>query len=267
MEFFSSVFPYDQMDELLQLSPVPFQQHRIQEDTLLVTPSLCNGDITGEPGNSRRRKSPVAQDDTPLDYKIKKIIHRDVERQRRQEMAALNRSLRSLLPLEHVKGRRSMSDNMQEAVNYISHLQKRVEELRAKRDELKNTSDQVTERGESTCLTSCVQESVAVEASRAGVRVIVRTPLSGGVSVSRVLDLLLREGLVVVSCVSTNLEERSLHSIESEVLLVDSLNATGVRARIVVFFIPMQFQSHRIIRNLEIVRMSSDNLMVGSVLG
>ncbi|GFS33278.1 basic helix-loop-helix (bHLH) DNA-binding superfamily protein [Actinidia rufa] len=146
MEFFSSVFPYDQMDELLQLSPVPFQQHRIQEDTLLVTPSLCNGDITGKPGNSRRRKSPVAQDDTPLDYKIKKIIHRDVERQRRQEMATLNGSLRSLLPLEHVKGRRSMSDNMQEAVNYIRHLQKRVEELREKRDELKNTSDQVTER-------------------------------------------------------------------------------------------------------------------------
>ena len=134
-----------------------------------------------------------------------------------------------------------MSDNMQEAVNYISHLQKRVEELRAKRDELKNTSDQVTERGESTCLTSCVQESVAVEASRAGVRVIVRTPLSGGVSVSRVLDLLLREGLVVVSCVSTNLEERSLHSIESEVLLVDSLNATGVRARIVVFLSQCNF--------------------------
>ena len=125
-----------------------------------------------------------------------------------------------------------MSDNMQEAVDYIRHLQKRVEELREKKDELKNTSDQVTEKVESKCLISCgVQENVAVEASRAGVRVIVRTPLSRGVSVSRVLDLLLREGLIVVSCVSTNLEERLLLSIESEVLVVDSLNAR-VRTRI-----------------------------------
>ncbi|GFZ02164.1 basic helix-loop-helix (bHLH) DNA-binding superfamily protein [Actinidia rufa] len=231
MEFASSVVPCDEIDELLQLSSAPFQQHRIQEDTLLVTPSLYNGDVTSKPDNSRRRKSSVTQDDTPLDYKSKKVIHRDGERQRRQEMAALNRSLRSLMPLEYLKGRRSMSDNMHEAVKYIRHLQKRVEELREKRDELTNTSDQVTENGGSKCLASCVQEStVAVETSRTGVRVTGSIPLSRGVSVSIMLDLLLREGLVVVSCVSTNLEERLILSIESEVLVVDSLNA-GVTAR------------------------------------
>ncbi|XP_057512480.1 transcription factor bHLH36-like isoform X2 [Actinidia eriantha] len=233
MEFASSVVPCDEIDELLQLSSVPFQQHRIQEATLLVTPTLYNGDVTSKPDNSQRRKSSVAQDDTPLDYKSKKVIHRDGERQRRQEMAALNRSLRSLLPLEYLKGRRSMSDNMHEAVNYIRHLQKRVEELREKRDELANTSDQVTENGGSKCLASCVQEStVAVEASRTGVWVTGSIPLSRGVSVSIVLDLLLREGLVVVSCVSTNLEERLILSIESEVDDGRSINLSGLQKKL-----------------------------------
>ncbi|CAL5442293.1 unnamed protein product [Camellia sinensis] len=222
MDFVSSMFPFDQIDDFLEFSSIPCQQLTIQQDTeLLVKPSLCNYDVTNKPEFSEGRKSSVAFDDiddNPCDHKRRKIIHRDVERQRRQEMAALYRLLRSLLPLDYLKGKRSVADHMNEAVNYIRHLQKRIEVLSEKRDELKRSSlNQSSVNGGSKYLPSCLKQSVTVvETSRGGVQVVVNTALIGRVSVSRVLDVLIREGLTVISCISTNINERSLHSIETE---------------------------------------------------
>ncbi|XP_054785602.1 transcription factor bHLH36-like [Prosopis cineraria] len=133
----------------------------------------------------------------------KKWMHRETERQRRQEMATLCASIRLALPLEYIRGKRSASDQIDGAVKYIKHLENKVKQLMAKRDELMKNGN--------------------------GISVIIH-PYQGGAEIncsyrfreylftqSTLLSILIKEGLNVVSCTSIKRDETFIHTIRLEV--------------------------------------------------
>lgn len=107
MDYFPiSIFQYEQADELLQISSI-IPGH--QADQLpVITTSQDGCDLTHKLDHRRQRKSSISCDETDENpnennKKKKKIIHRDIERQRRHEMVVLHANLQSLLPIEYIK--------------------------------------------------------------------------------------------------------------------------------------------------------------------
>ncbi|KAJ0048333.1 hypothetical protein Pint_15966 [Pistacia integerrima] len=208
----SSTFHFDQTDHdhhdlLVQLSSYP----------------NCQQDQSNNSDFRQPRKASNASfgvnDDNPRDSKKRKIMHRDIERQRRQEMATLYRDLRSLLPLEYLKGKRSISDHMYEAVKYIKDLQSRIQETGERRDELQRFSESSALSFPSECsqVDKHKEDSVTVRACLEGIEVVVSATLTKGLPLSRVLEVLSGEGLNIVNCMSTKINESFLHTIQSEV--------------------------------------------------
>ncbi|KAF3448455.1 hypothetical protein FNV43_RR09168 [Rhamnella rubrinervis] len=211
------------------------QEHRIKEDQ--VPPTSCHDqddhDQNHNPGFCRPRpRSSVSfdengdHDQNPNHHhdkkKKKKVEHKHIERQRRQEMTNLHASLRSLLPLEYIKGKRSISDHVQEATNYIKDLQKGIQELSNKRDKLKNLLMN-TSGSSNVCVAplqnphSRASDSIIVRSSSVGMEVMINTAFTEGLPLSRVVNVLIGEGLSIISCISVEVNERLLHTLESQV--------------------------------------------------
>ncbi|XP_030533007.1 transcription factor bHLH36-like [Rhodamnia argentea] len=151
-------------------------------------------------------------DDHGCDRKKK---HREIERQRRQEMASLCTSLRSKLPLESIKGKRSMSDHMNEAVNYIKHLQAKIGELSVKRDDLKSIHS-LTALGSPSSDLSC-STTFKVNLSTESMEIVISRSIGEkDLLLSTVLELLLQQGIDVVSCFSSRVNDRVGHTIHCE---------------------------------------------------
>ncbi|EYU20543.1 hypothetical protein MIMGU_mgv1a019610mg, partial [Erythranthe guttata] len=63
--------------------------------------------------------------------KNRRVMHRDIERKRRQDLSKLLLSLRTILHPHQIK---------EAAANYIAHMQKKIQELRIRRDKMKHLS-------------------------------------------------------------------------------------------------------------------------------
>ncbi|KAL8160309.1 hypothetical protein V2J09_001846 [Rumex salicifolius] len=140
----------------------------------------------------------------------KKMQHRVIEKQRRVAMAGFLNTLRSLLPLEFVKGKRSVSDHVAETTNFIKHLQKNIKELGDKRERLKSFMEE-----ESNNNIPC---SVAITITNIGLDV----QLSFGNNqpafrLSDPLRVLLDEGVSVICSVSTKVEGVFHHKIQCQI--------------------------------------------------
>ncbi|KAK8470369.1 hypothetical protein PHAVU_004G124200 [Phaseolus vulgaris] len=149
----------------------------------------------------------------------KKWMHKETERQRRQEMGKLCTNLRSLLPLEYIKGKRSASDHVHEAMNYINHLQDKVKQLQAKRDALLKVSNfsSTGPENESSCTTHHLPPLVFVHPFPGGLEIMCSYSFRRSVfPMSRLLDILHKEGLSVVSTTSIRRDGRFIHTIQSE---------------------------------------------------
>ncbi|KAK2653704.1 hypothetical protein Ddye_013560 [Dipteronia dyeriana] len=152
----------------------------------------------------------------------KKILHKEIERQRRRHMSKLNASLRSLLHLDSIKGKLSVSDHIHEAEKYITHMKKNIQDLSVKRDKLiKNLPDsdnQVLDHGNTSsenCLVNC---TLSVHPYCGGVGIVVGGDLRGeSFLLSRVLEVVVDQGLDVVRCVYHQTDEGIFHTIQSKV--------------------------------------------------
>ncbi|CAN1332738.1 Transcription factor bHLH36 [Linum perenne] len=181
----------------------------------------ANTVIMSAPSRSKRRKSSVeggGKEEKEEEEKKKKMLHKDVEKQRRLEMTSLYSSLRSLLPIEYLKGKRSISDHIHQAANYIKHQERKIEELSCKRDQLTSSSSTSNSSANNYIHDSNYMSIVSVRRCLIGIEVILEE--SGMVSVSRVVGDLVTEGLNVVSTVSAKVNHRMVHTIKAEVWLI-----------------------------------------------
>ncbi|XVE58651.1 hypothetical protein DITRI_Ditri04bG0185900 [Diplodiscus trichospermus] len=193
-----------------------------------------SSNLNSNKGSRGRQRKLLASDQSENcnDDDKKKLMHRDIERQRRQEMATLYASVRTLLPLEYIKGKRAVSDHMNGAVSYIKDLENRINELSAKRDELKKLSSS-SGFDQGTCSNDSFPSRAVVRQSFDGFEVVISTGLGAqALTLSRVLELLLEEGLDVVNCISTRIDGGLIHTIQSEVSDLTCIDAPGLERKL-----------------------------------
>ncbi|MCE3216444.1 hypothetical protein HAX54_006511 [Datura stramonium] len=170
-------------------------------------------------------KTPQKKGD--VEKKKKNVVRRDVERQRRRDMAKLYQRLRLLIPSKYLM--RSISDHIEEIVDYVKDLKKDIEDLGRKRESLKEKKNISPSSSSSMKLISDDdQDRIIVKSCNDEVEISVK----GGLSLSKVLKVLMTEGLIVNSCVSSTVDQRLLHIIQSKVNTRGDIDLAMLRSKL-----------------------------------
>ncbi|XP_057786292.1 transcription factor bHLH118-like [Salvia miltiorrhiza] len=208
------MFSFQPCDELpfpIQTTP---QNYQISEGNLIsFSATTTKEEQLSGASNSR---SPKQKGQIRYGSYNRRVLHRDIERKRREEMSKLYVSLRTLLPMEHNKGKSSVSDQMEEATKYIKQMHEKIEKLRSQRDKLKklhnSSSSSCGTNVESSYDRNGLHNSVAVQRVMDGLEILI-TNKSPQFELSHVLAQLSERELDVVSCVSTTTNGGFLHKI------------------------------------------------------
>ncbi|XP_030519129.1 transcription factor bHLH120-like [Rhodamnia argentea] len=237
------MFPLQPSNDLFYLQP---NQHPIPEDLIIHDEEDLHGlCFTNQKDKNKGLDESVlisfsGGNKSQEDCDPKKAMHRDVERRRRKEMNTLYASLRSLLPLEYVKGKRATSDHITEAVNYINHLEVKINEMKRRRDEFKrgisvylgSLGPEIRSSG-----TNCSVRALSVRPCLDGVEIVIQSANSRdqdhNFPLSKVLRLLLEQGISVASCVSTGTSEMIfIHTIQSEACHTGCLDIARLQSKL-----------------------------------
>ncbi|CAN8240696.1 unnamed protein product [Cochlearia groenlandica] len=231
-------------------------------DSFVVSPfiSYQNNDVCNDiikeknvgSNNKKRSICDIYDNKKDNDQESKKMRHRDIERQRRQEVSSLFKCLRTLLPFQYIQGRRSTSDHILESVNYIKDLKTKIKELIEKKNQITKeectssttlssslTSSLSTSRcTSSSSSSSCVGDKhnikVMVMPCFVGVEIILSCCVGRNKScLSSALQILSQDQrLSVVSCISTRIQHRFMHTIVSKVEDEININISEIEDKI-----------------------------------
>ncbi|KAG6411300.1 hypothetical protein SASPL_129380 [Salvia splendens] len=213
------MFPFQPShDELGFGIPTTSQSCQIQDDMNMdyhfLEPNLINFSVGSNDGEVSKRTDlelceKRRKERSNHGCNSKKVMHREVERKRRQEMSQLYASLRSHLPHHLLKGKHSVCDQIQEATSHIKKMEKNIEELKGRRNKLKSTSsggkDESSNGGD-----------VTVDIVSDGVEILISHSIerSDDFELSQVLAELQRSELDVIHIFSSRINERFVHKIQ-----------------------------------------------------
>ncbi|KAM0033384.1 putative transcription factor bHLH family [Helianthus debilis subsp. tardiflorus] len=215
------------MSSFQQIDDLVFDEINQQEPLVDLHDHVpMDGNITHQANKQARRKHHDGSLTNPSsstvsgvgdDQTNKKLNHREIEMQRRKQMANLYASLRSLLPLEYIKGKRTIPDQIDQTVNYIKHMQENIKGLGVKRDQLMDFMGTMS-MNTNESLNNLLSNTVIVNICNEGIEILINScSIQDGFLLSRVLKTLVGEGLNIISCTSTRANNRILHTIQTEV--------------------------------------------------